>query len=48
MNNSNLINFNSAIVTKSSGGLLKFEDTGLYTGRCYLTCHGKDHNPLSY
>lgn len=47
-NNSNLINFNTAVVSNSSGGQLKFEDQGLYSGRCYLTCHGQDHNPLSY
>lgn len=49
-NNSNLINFRTGTgwVTPTSGGLLKFEDQGLYHGRCYLTCHGKSHNPLSY
>ena len=47
-NNSNLINFWTSIVTNSSGGQLKFEDQGLYHGRCYLTCHGENHNPLSY
>lgn len=47
-NNSNLINFQSTVVTNSSSGILKFEDQGLYKGRCYLTCHGKNHNPLSY
>jgi predicted CXXCH cytochrome family protein len=49
-NNSNLINFRtgSGWVTPNSSGLLKFEDTGLHHGRCYLTCHGENHNPLSY
>lgn len=47
-NNSNLINFQSSVVTNSSSGMLKFEDQGLYKGQCYLTCHGKNHNPLSY
>lgn len=47
-NNSNLINFNTAYITPSSGGILRFDDQGLYKGRCYLTCHGKNHNPLSY
>jgi len=47
-NNSNLINFDLSIVTPSSGGVIRFEDRGTQTGRCYLTCHGKNHNPLSY
>ncbi len=47
-NNSNLINFNTSIVSASSSGILKFEDQGIYKGRCYLTCHGKNHNPLNY
>jgi predicted CXXCH cytochrome family protein len=47
-NNSNLINFNVAVVTASSSGLLRFEDQGLFKGRCYLRCHGENHNPLSY
>jgi hypothetical protein len=47
-NNSNLINFDLSIVTPSSSGILRFEDQGLYRGRCYLTCHGENHNPLSY
>lgn len=45
---SHLINFNAAYVTKSSSGRLEFIDNGTYRGACYLTCHGKDHNPLSY
>jgi predicted CXXCH cytochrome family protein len=49
-NNSNLINFRTGTgwVTPSSSGQLKFEDTGLYHGRCYLTCHGQNHNPETY
>lgn len=46
-NNSNLINFNPTYVT-AAGGILRFDDQGLYKGRCYLTCHGKSHNPLGY
>ncbi|HSO86728.1 MAG TPA: cytochrome c3 family protein [Draconibacterium sp.] len=48
MYNTNLINFDLSIVTPSSSGILRFEDTGNRTGRCYLTCHGENHNPLSY
>lgn len=47
-NNSNLINFNRTVVTPSSSGILRFDDLGARTGRCYLTCHGFNHNPISY
>ncbi|MFI4979260.1 MAG: cytochrome c3 family protein [Nevskiales bacterium] len=47
-NNSKLINFDTTIVKPSSGGLLKFVSTGTNKGSCYLTCHGENHNPLSY
>lgn len=45
---SHLINFNPMYVTKSSSGRMEFIDHGTYRGTCYLSCHGKDHNPLSY
>jgi predicted CXXCH cytochrome family protein len=47
-NNSNLINFATSIVRNPSTGTLRFEDQGSFKGRCYLTCHGVNHNPLSY
>lgn len=47
-NNSNLINFNTNYVTPSSSGILRFDDLGNNKGRCYLRCHGENHNPLSY
>ena len=49
-NNSNLINFRSGIVTAPTNpqGLIRFEDTGVKHGSCYLTCHGKNHNPEIY
>lgn len=48
-NNSHLINFDLNIVQPSSStGLLFFEDLGISTGQCYLTCHGQDHNPEEY
>lgn len=47
-NNSNLINFNRLYVTPSSSGILRFDDLGFESGRCYLTCHGENHNPLTY
>ena len=47
-NNSRLINFDTTVVRPSSGGVLRFESTGTFRGRCYLNCHGKNHNPESY
>jgi predicted CXXCH cytochrome family protein len=45
---SHLINFNTTYVTKSSSGRLEYIDNGTFRGTCFLSCHGKDHNPLSY
>ncbi len=47
VNNSNLINFDVSVVSPVNG-ILRFEDTGLFSGTCYLSCHGKVHNPKSY
>lgn len=47
-NNSNLINFRAGVVTPNQNGILRFEDRGLRTGACYLTCHGQDHEPKTY
>lgn len=47
-NNSNLINFDTDIVSERMGNLY-FEDTGNHSGYCFLTCHGKNHGfGLSY
>jgi predicted CXXCH cytochrome family protein len=43
-----LINFNTTYVGPSSGGRLEYIDNGSRQGACYLTCHGKDHNPAVY
>jgi hypothetical protein len=48
VNNSHLINFDITIVRANSQGMLKFEDLGTRQGRCYLQCHGVDHNPKTY
>jgi hypothetical protein len=48
MNNSNLMNFDLNIVSPNRSGLLMFEDLGTFRGQCYLSCHGKDHDPGSY
>ena len=47
-NNSHLINFDISIVSSDSQGRLYFEDQGNFRGRCFLTCHGKEHNPENY
>ncbi len=49
-----LINFlrfdklGTSVVTPSSSGRLEFVDLGSGRGSCYLTCHGKDHDPIEY
>lgn len=45
-----LIKFNTNVVSPNSKGLLKFVEKGSakFSGECYLTCHGVDHNPKSY
>jgi len=47
-NNSKLINFDTSVVSASSSGFLRFESISTNSGRCYLTCHGVNHNPKSY
>ena len=49
INNSKLINFDTSVVTRVSASIpIRFESTGANSGRCYLMCHGKSHNPESY
>ncbi len=47
-NNSNLINFDLTIVSANANGEIRFEDRGTFAGACFLNCHGKVHDPLSY
>ncbi len=47
-NNSKLINFDRSVVSPSSSGILRFESTGQFAGRCYLRCHNNNHNPRTY
>ena len=47
-NNSNLINFDTSIVSPRGNGDLRFVDQGDFSGTCYLDCHGFDHNNESY
>ncbi len=52
--NAHLINFMSrdftgaAVVTPSSSGMLAYDPLGTDAGRCFLTCHGSDHDPKEY
>jgi predicted CXXCH cytochrome family protein len=43
-----LLNFNLDYVSPSSSGRLDWQDEGNFKGSCWLTCHGEDHDPLSY
>lgn len=45
-----LIRFNKLVVSPNSQGLLKFVEKGnaKFSGECYLSCHGVEHNPKSY
>lgn len=45
-----LIKFNRSVVFPNSKGLLKYVEKGRakFSGECYLSCHGVDHNPKSY
>lgn len=47
-NNLALINFDVTVVRPATSGALRFESTGVNRGRCYLSCHGKNHDPLTY
>ena len=50
INNSHLINFNTAVVRPSSGTSprLEFIDNGNFSGECWLSCHGKNHRGKEY
>jgi predicted CXXCH cytochrome family protein len=43
-----LIDFNNLNISPSSKGFVEFRDLGKRAGECFLTCHGKDHNPATY
>ncbi|UCG56708.1 MAG: hypothetical protein JSU70_17810 [Phycisphaerales bacterium] len=48
-NNSHLINFDTAIVSRDpSTERLEYVDQGVLRGECYLSCHGKNHSPEGY
>lgn len=48
LSNSRLMNFNTSVVTKSGTQAIRWERVGATGGRCYLTCHGANHNPWTY
>ncbi len=48
LSNSRLMNFDTSIVTKSGTQPIRWERVGTTGGRCYLTCHGANHNPWTY
>lgn len=43
-----LIDFDSLTVRPSGSNKLDFIDLGSRAGECYLTCHGKNHDPATY
>ncbi len=47
-NHSHLINFDLNIVSPSNNGSLRYESTGIFSGRCYLNCHGRNHMGWHY
>ena len=47
-NNSHLINFDRSIVSPALNGLFYFEDLGVFSGRCYLNCHGQNHMGFAF
>jgi hypothetical protein len=52
--NAHLINFmtrdatGKIVVTPTAGGRLEYTSSGAGHGTCYLTCHGREHNPRNY
>lgn len=47
--NSNLINFATNIAFADPvSGRLEFRDTGMFSGECFLSCHGVAHSPMRY
>jgi predicted CXXCH cytochrome family protein len=47
-NNPSMVNFDTTIIGPNISGQLRIERTGTFHGRCYLRCHGSDHNGNSY
>jgi len=47
LNNSHLINFDVTIVQPEQG-IIRFDDTGTYSGQCTLNCHASSHTGRTY
>jgi predicted CXXCH cytochrome family protein len=47
-NNAHLINFDESIVSAANNGAFRYESSGLFTGRCYVNCHGQNHMGWHY
>ncbi len=48
-NNTHLINFDTSIVFPDPvSGRMQFEDTGVFTGNCTVSCHGTVHQRTPY
>lgn len=45
-----LLKFNPQVVTPNKSGQLKYMENGnsRFSGKCFLNCHGVDHNPKAY
>jgi len=43
-----LIDFDNMTISPSGSGIVDFRDTGTRSGECYLSCHGRDHDPGVY
>ncbi|MDD5176539.1 MAG: cytochrome c3 family protein [Sterolibacterium sp.] len=48
LSNSRLLNFRTDVVTKSGTQAIRWERVGTTGGKCYMTCHGENHNGYSY
>ncbi|MBL4809682.1 MAG: hypothetical protein JKY43_06450 [Phycisphaerales bacterium] len=49
INNSHLINFDTSIVFPDQiTGFLKYESLGIFSGQCYMSCHGENHSAKEY
>lgn len=47
--NTHLMNFASSIVFPDpTTGRFEFRDTGVFSGECFLSCHGVSHSPRTY
>lgn len=47
LNNSHLINFDITIV-QTEQGVMRYDDTGTFSGQCTLNCHASIHNARTY